>query len=154
MIEATSSAATVRFDGQAVTIDRPKAGFVDRGTRTIPIGQITAIQWKAPTALRGGYLKFLIAGTQERQYNRSSMFMADVLKDPDAVLVGNRNKAAFEALRAAIEQAISQQQAGYPQPAPAAGGSLADELAKLQQLVQMGALTPAEFEQAKARLLN
>lgn len=33
-------------------------------------------------------------------------------------------------------------------------GSLADEIAKLQQLLQVGALSPAEFEQAKARLLG
>ncbi len=32
--------------------------------------------------------------------------------------------------------------------------SAADELAKLHQLMEKGALTPAEFEQAKARLLH
>jgi phage shock protein C len=32
--------------------------------------------------------------------------------------------------------------------------STADELAKLHQLVEKGALTPAEFERAKARLLD
>lgn len=32
--------------------------------------------------------------------------------------------------------------------------STADEIAKLHQLWEKGALTPAEFEQAKARLLN
>ena len=32
--------------------------------------------------------------------------------------------------------------------------STADEIAKLHSLLDKGALTPAEFEQAKARLLN
>jgi phage shock protein PspC (stress-responsive transcriptional regulator) len=32
--------------------------------------------------------------------------------------------------------------------------SIADEIAKLHQLVEKGALTAAEFEQAKARLLD
>jgi phage shock protein C len=32
--------------------------------------------------------------------------------------------------------------------------SLADEIARLHELVNKGALTPAEFEQAKARLLE
>ncbi|GAB2696264.1 SHOCT domain-containing protein [Kitasatospora kifunensis] len=45
---------------------------------------------------------------------------------------------------------------GAPQAAATAptGGSLADEIAKLQQLLQAGALSQTEFEQAKARLLG
>jgi hypothetical protein len=41
-----------------------------------------------------------------------------------------------------------------PPATPSPIGSLADELAKLQQLLQAGALSTDEFERAKARLLN
>lgn len=151
MIEAKGSTATVTFDGHLITINRPRGGFADRGTRTIPLGQISGIQWKAPTALRGGYLRFVLPGTVERTFSQTSLMMTDVLKDENAVLVGKRHLAAFEALKAAIEQALAQQRAVPAQPV---GGSLADEIGKLQALLQTGALSPAEFEQAKAQLLG
>jgi hypothetical protein len=39
-------------------------------------------------------------------------------------------------------------------PAPARGGSLTDELARLQDLAQQGVLSPQEFAAAKAQLLG
>jgi putative oligomerization/nucleic acid binding protein len=41
-----------------------------------------------------------------------------------------------------------------PAPAPAAGGDLADTIARLAQLRDSGALTDDEFAAAKARLLT
>lgn len=55
----------------------------------------------------------------------------------------------------AVQQALSQQQPVAPPPPPAAGGT--DLVAQLQQLADLraaGMLSEADFEAAKARLLN
>lgn len=161
MIEAENRTATVSFDGHAVTITRHRDGFVPRGTRTIPITQISAIRWKPASKWRGpGHLRFVLAGTVERRYSQTAILKTDVLKDENAVPFSHGQQPAFEALKAAIERALAQSHVG---PVPPAGpgsattmrsGSLADELGKLQQLREAGALSPQEFEQAKARLLG
>lgn len=152
MIEAGNRTATVTFDGHAVTITRHGDGFVPRGTRTIPIGQITAIRWKPASKWKGpGHLRFVLAGTVEHRYSQTAILKTDILKDENAVPFGHTQQPAFEALKDALEQAISQPHTGPAQPS---GGSLADEIGKLQQLRAAGALTDDQFEQAKARLLG
>ncbi|GAA1246415.1 hypothetical protein GCM10009665_41670 [Kitasatospora nipponensis] len=149
MIEATSRIATISFDGRTVNITRPRGGLgVDQGTRTYPIGHVSGIQWRPATVMRAGYLRLSVPGVAEVRGKRGRE--VDPLRDELAVPFGRGSQQAFEAVRDAIQWALSAQ-AG---PAPAAGGSLADELAKLQQLLQAGALSPAEFEQAKAQLLG
>jgi Short C-terminal domain len=56
----------------------------------------------------------------------------------------------------ALEQQQPQQpqQAAAPAAAPAAGGSIVDKLKELTDMKTSGALTDAQFEQAKAQLLG
>jgi hypothetical protein len=147
-VTAASRIAAVTFDGHTITINRPKSGFVDRGTRTIPIAQVTAVQFKPAGMMTGGYIRFVIPGTLEHRGHRTGALQTDVLKDENAVPFGGKQQAQFEALKDAVENAI----AGRGPAGPAA--SVADELAKLHGLVRSGVLTSAEFEQAKAQLLG
>jgi Domain of unknown function (DUF4429) len=60
---------TVTFDGQTVTIDRK--GFVARttvgkGTKSIPVHSITAVQWK-PAGMTVGFIQFTLSGGSERR---------------------------------------------------------------------------------------
>lgn len=152
MIEAASRSATVTFDGHAVTITRTKSGPVGKGTQTIPVGQISAIRWKDAGRWSGaGHIRFILAGTMAPRYSQTAVFKTDVYKDPNAVTFSYKGQPQFEQLRTAINEAIARLQSGG---GAVTGGSLADELVKLQTLVQAGALSPQEFEQAKARLLG
>lgn len=154
MIEAANRTASITFDGATVTITRNRSAFgVDKGTRAIPIAQISAIEMKAAGKWSGaGHIRFVIAGTQEHRYRQTQVFKTDVLKDANAVPFGIKSQPAFEALRVAVEQAIAQQQqsGGGPQ----IGSSMADELRKLGELLQQGVLSADEFAAAKARLLG
>jgi hypothetical protein len=67
----------------------------------------------------------------------------------------------LQGARASIERALPAGSSGRlnePEirlaPAPDAGSTLADELRKLDELHRSGALTEAEFQKAKARLLQ
>lgn len=149
MITATSRIATIAFDGRTVTITRKRSGFVDRGTRTISLDHIAGVQFKEAGLVSSGYIRIVQAGTLEHRGHRTGAFATEVLKDENAVPFGRPQQEQFAAVKAAIDQALAQRTTGAP-----AAGSLADEIAKLQQLLTTGALTQAEFEQAKARLLS
>jgi hypothetical protein len=51
-------------------------------------------------------------------------------------------------------QPAPQYAAPAPAAAPAAGGGMADELAKLKSLLDSGALTPDEYEAAKQKVIQ
>lgn len=152
-ITVETRTTTVSFDGYTLTIDRTRnTGFQKKGTRSIPVGQISGIELKpAGTWSGAGHIRFVIGGTIERHYRTTQVFKTDVLKDDNAVPFSVKQQPRFEALKAAIEQSLAQQHAGGSQ---AAGPSLADELVKLQGLYQQGVLSQDEFASAKARLLG
>jgi hypothetical protein len=149
MIEASSRAASITFDGHTVTIHRTRGGYHPVGSRAIPIGQISGIQFKPSALLTAGWIKFLVPGTTERVRKPGAMVREDALRDPNVVPFYSRNQDAFVELKEALERAIAHQ-------ASAGSGILspADELAKLGLLVQQGLLTAEEFETAKLRLLG
>jgi hypothetical protein len=67
-------------------------------------------------------------------------------------------EADQEARIAELEAQQAEQQYAAPAPAPAAeapaaGGGLADEIAKLKSLLDSGALTQDEFDAAKQRII-
>lgn len=151
MIEARGVNGTVTFDGQTVTIHR--SGFmaratVGKGTKTIPIGSITAVQWKPAGAVRG-FIQFTVPGGNERrsQFGRQS---TDAARDENSVLFGRKHQPAFEQVRDHVQATIR----GGSNLAGAPAASVADELAKLAGLRDQGVLSNAEFEQQKARLLG
>jgi Domain of unknown function (DUF4429)/Short C-terminal domain len=154
MFEAKGTNGTLTFDGQTITILRKGFNarvFVGGGEKSIPIASVAAVQWKK-AGLTAGFIQFTVPGGNEVR-SRSGRQSRDALHDENSVTFHARQMPAFEPIREAIEQAIAQRHA--PQtPAPAAGGSMADELGKLAALRQQGIISDADFEQAKARLIG
>lgn len=149
MIEAAGQGGQMRFDGHYLTITRN--GFLarathGRGDKNIPITAISAVQWK-PAGLTNGFIQLSIGGA-DRQAAKGHRTM-NAAKDENSVVFTKKQQPAFEALRAALEQAIADQ---HTAAAPAA--SVADELAKLAELHRQGVLSDDEFAAQKARLLG
>lgn len=74
-----------------------------------------------------------------------------------AAKAGTRSAQAEQQQQAPPEQAPPEAYAPAPQPAPEAAAPQPDRVTQLQQLAQLhdsGALTDAEFEQEKQRILN
>lgn len=153
-MEAKGTNGTIVFDGHTILIKRTGFNarmFVGGGEKRIPVASVTAVQWKK-AGLAAGFIQFTLAGGIERR-SKPGRQGNDALHDENSVTFHARQQTAFEPIRAAIDAAIAQQHA--PQPAaPAAGGSIADELAKLAALRDQGIITPADFEAAKARILG
>jgi len=153
LVEAKGYNGQVSFDGTFVTITRK--GFLGRATvgkgdKRIPIGSITAVQWKPPGLMVNGYISFGLAGANEKQAGFGSQTF-DAAKDENSVIVRKGKEAPFLALRAAIEEAIAIRHAPPP---TAASASVADELKKLKELHDAGVLTDEQFEAQKNKLLG
>lgn len=76
---------------------------------------------------------------------------SDRMKDPKTVVFTRRRAAEFQAVRAAIEEAISDQ---HLSPGPTGGPATVDvdSLRDLAELHRQGVLTDEEYAQAKARI--
>lgn len=155
MTEVTGQGGQITFDGQYVTITRK--GFLARAThgkgeKRLHISQISAIQWKPAGAMVNGFIQFTVPGGNEVRGRMGSQ-TSNAAKDENSVIFTKAQMPEFEKLRATLDAAIVAQHT--PQrAAPVPSGSLADELAKLAGLRDQGILSPAEFEQQKARLLG
>jgi hypothetical protein len=153
-ITARGHNGTVTFDGVFITITRK--GFlarvsVGKGEKRIPLASVTAVQWKPPGALVNGYIQFTLSGGNERrsQFGRAT---TDAGMDENSVVVVKSQRAEFEALRAAVDEAIVARLTA-PTSAPAAPTAL-EQLRQLGELRDAGVVTEAEFEAKKAQLLG
>lgn len=152
-MEAKGKTGRIEFDGEYVTIHRDSLlarNTVGKGQKRLHVAQITAVQWK-PAGLINGFIQFTVPGGIERRSKVGSQVQS-AAGDENSVVFTKRQEPAFEAVRQAVDAAISAQHAPARPAAPAA--SVADEIAKLASLVQAGALSQEEFEQAKAKLLG
>ncbi|MGC5343659.1 DUF4429 domain-containing protein [Streptomyces sp. DT171] len=153
---AKGNGGQLSFDGTYVTIHRK--GFIARATvgkgeKRLHVSQISAVQWKPAGWVTSGFIQLTVPGGNERRSAFGSQ-NHDASKDENSVLFTRDQAPAFEEIRTALDAAIARQHAPAPAVAPAPGGSLADELTKLGQLVQQGLMTQDEYTQAKARLLG
>lgn len=154
MIEVKGHNGQIQFDGQYVTITR--RGILGRmsvgkGDKRIHISQISSVQWKPAGPFVNGFIQFSAAGGNERRSKFGSQ-TSSAVNDENSVIFTTKQKAAFEEIRKHIEAAIAAHHAGTPAAPPSA--SVADEIAKLAALRDQGAVTEAEFQQQKQRLLD
>ncbi|MEW1648609.1 DUF4429 domain-containing protein [Streptomyces sp. NPDC091219] len=154
MIEVSGQGGQIQFDGQYVTITRK--GFLARATigkgeKRLHISQIAGVQWKPAGAMVNGFIQFTVPGGNERRSAFGSQ-TSTAAKDENSVVFTKKQMPEFEKLRAALDGAIAAHHT--PQAQAPQAGSLADELTKLGALRDQGLLSPAEFEQQKARLLG
>lgn len=144
---------TVVFDGAGVTIKR--TGFLSRATvgkgeKRLPIGSITAVQWKPAGGMVNGFIQFTVPGGVEKRssFGRQT---TDAAHDENSVVFTKKQMPDFAKLREAVQSAIEAQQ--QPSAAPSAP-DVTDQLRKLGELRAAGVLTDTEFENKKAELLN
>ncbi|WP_423918857.1 DUF4429 domain-containing protein [Candidatus Poriferisodalis sp.] len=147
---------TMLFDGAFVTIQRK--GFlarstVGKGNKRIPVSSIAAIQVKPPGAMVNGFVQLTVAGGNERR-SKLGRQTIDAMSDENSIVVTKKQFKSFEPLINAIESAITQNQRSFiSNDAPNATASAADEIKKLAELRESGALSETEFETLKARLI-
>ncbi|HEY9369739.1 PH domain-containing protein [Streptomyces sp.] len=110
-----------------------REGWTGRATEDFPLDKLSSVQWNS--GLVQGTLAVFASGNKAEI---KQIAKVDGARIADAI----RNRQAMPATQATAPQS------------PQQGLGLVDELTRLWGLVQQGALTHAEFEAAKARLLG
>lgn len=97
--------------------------------------------------LTAGYIQFSVLGGME---GRGGVFNAAL--DENTVMFDKNVLRDFQAIRNIVEERITETR--HVHHAPSQSSSVADELAKLADLLDRGALTAEEFGAQKAALLQ
>jgi hypothetical protein len=159
-VEVRGVNATVRFDGQTITILR-RGPFSrlpgDRGDRHIPLAHLTAVQLKPAGRVVNGFIQFTVGGGNERR-SQSGSHTIDATKDENSVVFSYGQRTEFERLRDAVQAALARlhQSSAAPKPAPTepAEPTIPELIEQLAALRDKEVLTEAEFEAKKADLLS
>lgn len=152
LIEAKGRLSTTAiFDGQTVTLRRGalSAPVVGSGERSIPVNQITAVEFKPARTLLDGYIRFVLAGVQ-RPRSRAGRQLEDARFDEFAVPFWKKAQPQFEALRDAVQAAIAEGNGAVSAP----GSDPAAALRQLNDLRTQGLITPAEYETKRGDILR
>lgn len=121
------------------------------GSKTIPISSITAVEFKKQ-GMKQGFIHFSVSGEGKLAKSYNAM-----VKDENTVtFIPSDQKTALQ-VKELVEKLMTRYRQAAQSPAAvqqAAPGSAADELLKLKQLLDAGALTQEEFDATKKRILG
>lgn len=135
------------YEDKVTITPKGVTGFLTKGlkgTKTIPLFSISAIQFKK-SGITNGYLQFTVPGG-----NESKAGLRAAAYDENSFIFRGKNEKALE-IKEYIEERI--QQLRNPQ-VTSSGPSLSDELQKLADLKAQGILSEEEFQTAKRRLIE
>jgi len=145
---------TAMFDGHFLNITRTGVlarGSVGKGGKSIPIGSVTAVQWKEPGGMVNGFIQFSVLGGNELR-SKFGKQTVNAVNDENSIILRKGKSEEMAGLRTAVMEAIRNR--AMPQAAVVQQSSTADEILKLVSLRDAGALSNDEFEAQKAKLLQ
>lgn len=112
------------------------------GQKTYDVNNISGVQYKAP-GLTTGFLQIILIGGRDARGG-----VMGAVKDENSITFTKKEAYLAQELKEYIEYCIQHKSS----PAPVS--SNLDEIKKLKELYDMGAITQSEFEQKKAQLLD
>ncbi|KXZ12961.1 SHOCT domain-containing protein [Bacillus atrophaeus] len=149
-----SAKTTVTLDGNFVRVARKGAvNTITRGysgEKSYRISELTGVQIKKPGLVTSGYFQFLTAAANE------TSGLWDAIQDDNSFTFIKTELPMVLEIQKYIEerQSAPAQTAATAGPAPASSISVADELKKYKELLDMDAITQEEYEIKKKQLLN
>lgn len=168
-LSATAGDATASFDGERIRLEwnwKTEESKKSGGPRTIPLEDLTAVEWFPAAGLENGYLRFTVAkatATAAPKYDPHAVVLYGFRKDPLMALVAAAVTARLPHPFAPPEPADA---TPAPDTAPAirtgteGDGGDADHDALLRRLRELGdlhrsgVLTEEEFTTAKQAVLR
>ncbi|MFD8200303.1 DUF4429 domain-containing protein [Streptomyces sp. NPDC003470] len=171
-LSVSAGDGTASFDGERVRLewkwqaeDAKSAG----GPRTLPLADITAVEWQPSAGLENGHLRFTVRAAPAKvppKYDPNAVELWGFKRDPLMALVAAAVQArlphpagppALEGAASPAEPAADSAPGPAPAAAPVAGDdhdALLRRLRELGGLHRDGILTDEEFALAKAAVLK
>lgn len=149
-------------DVEAVAVRRPEDGYGGPFMEVLHVWEEGAVAVDAVTTTAAG-AKWLIGALQARWRKDRDEHPSPEKPRPRVFNLYNENEELIRSVlidlpdgEPAESEVVSSEHAPHPRPKVdrAAGTSVADELSKLADLRESGALSPEEFAAAKARVLG
>jgi len=155
VIEVKGHNGTVRFDGHCITIIRKgclAGASIGKAEKQMPIGTVTAVQFKPAGPMVNGFIQFTIGGGNEVR-SRAGHQTKDASRDENSVISHYGQRKAFEQLRALVQAAIVTFHA-RTEVTTVDVSSIPEQIRQLAELRDGGAITHAEYEAKKSELLD
>ncbi|MEU6100414.1 DUF4429 domain-containing protein [Streptomyces flaveolus] len=164
-LSVSAGDGTASFDGERVRLewkwqaeDSKSAG----GPRTLPLADITAVEWQPSVGLENGHLRFTVRAAPTKmppKYDPNAVELWGFKKDPLMALVAAAVQARLPHPAGAPtpENARPAEHTAIPAPAPAPEDdhdALLRRLRELGELHRSGVLTDEEFTLAKQAVLR
>lgn len=147
------------YKDRAVVSRNTIMGFVSqglKGDKTFFYHDLSSVEYRKPTLLANGYIKFITAGTRETKQDIGFLGTTtkEALKDDNTLILRAFNKEIpkkSEELYKYILQKISESK---NTKITENNISKADEILKFKQLLEQGIITQEEFDRKKKELLG
>lgn len=152
-ITARGITGTVVFDGAVVHILRTGAStglslHISKGTKQIPIGHITAVQFHPARPLQKGFIQFTLPGAAEQ--HGSALDISRAERDENSVVFNHRQMPAFELLRGHVQGALSARSGGQSSAVP----DVQSRMQQLKEMLDSGLITTGEYDLKRIELLS
>lgn len=162
-VSASAGDGTAGFDGERVRLEwnwKTEEAKSSGGPRTIPLADVTGVEWQPAAGLENGHLRFLVRGapvSAPPKYDPNAVELWGFKKDPLMALVA----AAVQA-RLPHPASSADEDAIRPRPVPLGEEPAAENdhdallrrLRELGELRRDGVLTEEEFALAKQAVLK
>lgn len=151
--EIKGADGTLLVDDDKVVIKKKKhlVTFGKVGDRTMFYSDIASVEFKK-SGLTGGYMKFIVAGANETKVKGRTIGNGTSFKDQNSIMFKAFEKRDQEVYDF-IMQKIAEAKRGNGGTVMQQSSNL-DEIKKLAELKEMGAISETEFEEQKKKLLN
>ncbi|MEU9134660.1 DUF4429 domain-containing protein [Streptomyces sp. NPDC048404] len=160
-LSASAGDGTASFDGERVRLEwnwKTEDAKSAAGSRTLALGDITAVEWRPAAGLENGCLRFTVRGADTKappKYDPNSVELWGFKRDPLMALVAAAVQARLPHPAAAVEDPPAEEPDGVPAPGPEADhDALLRRLRELGELHREGVLTDEEFALAKQAVLK
>ncbi|MFI2200782.1 DUF4429 domain-containing protein [Streptomyces sp. NPDC020192] len=159
-VSASAGDGTAGFDGERVRLEwnwKTEDAKAATGPRTIPLTEITGVEWQPAAGLENGHLRFLVRGapvTAPPKYDPNAVELWGFRKDPLMALVAAAVQARLP--HPATVEADVRRDPPSLEKAPAGDDhdALLRRLRELGELHRDGVLTEEEFTLAKQAVLK
>ncbi|MEV5311605.1 MULTISPECIES: DUF4429 domain-containing protein [unclassified Streptomyces] len=161
-LSAAAGDGSASFDGDRVRLEwnwKTEDAKAAAGTRTLAVGDITAVEWYPAVGLENGHLRFTVRNAPTKappKYDPNSVELWGFKKDPLMALVAAAVQARLPH-PSAPDAAPAPPRQPEATPAPAAEDdhdALLRRLRELGELHRSGVLTDEEFTMAKQAVLK
>ncbi|MEU6666334.1 DUF4429 domain-containing protein [Streptomyces sp. NPDC046727] len=159
-VSASAGDGTASFDGERVRLEwnwKTEEAKASAGPRTIPLADVTGVEWQPAAGLENGHLRFLVRGAPAAarpKYDPNAVELWGFKKDPLMALVAAAVQARLPHPSATEPEARKDVPRPSEEPAGDDHDVLLRRLRELGGLHRDGVLTDEEFVLAKQAVLK